>query len=121
MSEGIEVAERVGWTGYFEQIAEALSKEYGVRRGKPASKTFGKWSLLVDDKTFARTSPGGHFAVRLPQERINQLVTDGAGHRLEPTRGRPLKEWLAIRSDSLAEWHALAREALVFVRSLDRG
>lgn len=104
---------------YVERVAEALAQEYGVARGKTSSRTFGSWSLLVDGKLFARTSAGGQFAVRLPRDRVDQLVRAGAGHQLEAHRGRPMKEWLAVHSDSAEEWLALAREALGFVRSLD--
>ncbi len=102
----------------FAQVAAALSTEYGVAGGKPASRTFGLWALQVDKKTFAKISPAGHFVVRLPKQRVDALATAGRGRRYEPRRGRPMNEWLDVHSESSDEWRELAREALSFVRSL---
>ena len=53
--------------------------------------------------------------VKLPKGRVDALVASGAGERFDANRGRPMKEWLEVRSESADEWLQLAREALDFV------
>jgi len=52
---------------------------------------------------------------KLPKARVDELVASGAGERFDAHRDRPMKEWLAVRSQSPEEWLQLAREALEFV------
>jgi hypothetical protein len=33
--------------------------------------------------------------VKLPRERVDELVEAGAGHRFDPGHGRLMKEWVA--------------------------
>ena len=60
-------------------------------------------------------SSSGEFVVKLPKARVDELVLAGAGERFDANRGRPMKEWLEVRSDLTEEWLQLAREALEFV------
>ena len=53
--------------------------------------------------------------VKLPKGRVDALVASGAGERFDANRGRPMKEWLEVRSGSAQAWLELAREALEFV------
>ncbi|MDP9086871.1 MAG: hypothetical protein M3N02_08930 [Pseudomonadota bacterium] len=59
-------------------------------------------------------SSRGEFVVKLPKGRVDALVASGAGERFDANRGRPMKEWLEVRSES-QQWLELAREALEFV------
>jgi len=45
--------------------------------------------------------------VKLPKAR-ELLAAKGAGERFEANRGRPMKEWLEVRSESAEEWLQLA-------------
>jgi TfoX/Sxy family transcriptional regulator of competence genes len=99
----------------FAAIVEALADMPGVTRSKPGSRLFGSSSLKVHDKIFAMVSSSGEFVVKLPKARVDQLVAAGAGDRFDANRGRPMKEWLQMRSQSPREWLQLAREALEFV------
>ncbi len=114
----VDVIEGGTRLGRFAQVAQAVNNDYGVSRGKPRSKTFGRWALLVDDKIFALSSVSGHFIVRLPKERVQALVAASAGRRAA-RNGLETDEWLAVQGQSAEDWIALAREALRFVRTLD--
>jgi hypothetical protein len=46
---------------------------------------------------------------------VEELIGDGKGRRFDPGHGRPMKEWLAVRSNSTEDWMRLAGEALTFV------
>ena len=59
---------------------------------------FGSSALKVHDKIFAMISSSGQFVVRLPKARVDALVAADAGERFDANRGRPVKEWLDLRS-----------------------
>ncbi len=101
----------------FAEVMAALAEEPGVSFGKPG-KAFGSSALKVNDKIFAMISSAGQFVVKLPKVRVDGLTVTAAGIRFEAGKGRPMKEWLAVYSESTEEWVQLAREALSFVRSL---
>jgi|KBSMisStaDraftv2_1062788.scaffolds.fasta_scaffold656504_1 hypothetical protein len=100
----------------FAAIVAALVEAPGVTHSKSRSRLFGAAALKVNEKIFAMVSSGGQFVVKLPKERVEALVASGAGERFDADRGRPMKEWLDVRSESADEWLELAREALEFVR-----
>lgn len=99
----------------FRAIVEALARHPGVSHSNQGSRLFGSSALKVHDKIFAMVSSGGQFVVKLPKARVDALVTTGVGERFDANRGRPMKEWLEVRSGSFEEWLQLAREALEFV------
>ena len=65
-------------------------------------------------KIFAMMSSQGEFVVKLPKERVDELVTGGVGQRFDPGGGRIMKEWIAIAAGQ-ARWIDLAREAHQYV------
>ena len=99
----------------FAAIVETLVRRPGVTHAKYNSRLFGRSTLKVHDKIFAMVSSDGHFVVKLPKARVDALVGAGAGRRFDANRGRPMSEWLEVRSESAGDWLELAREALDFV------
>ena len=99
----------------FAVVVEAFSRTPRVTHSKPGSRLFGSSSLKVHDKIFAMVSSSGQFVVKLPKARVDALVATGVGERFDANRGRPMKEWLEVRSNSAEQWLELAREALEFV------
>lgn len=102
----------------FAEVVGVLGRKPGVTFGKPGSKLFGQEALKVNDKIFAMISSSGHFVVKLPKARVDALEAAGIGRRFEASRGRPMKEWLEVHSESGEEWIRIAREALEFVGAL---
>jgi len=80
---------------------------------------FGSGALKVSGKIFAMISARGSFVVKLPKERVTELVGAGRGHHFEPGRGRLMKEWFAS-DEKPSTWLALAREAHAFVSAAAR-
>jgi len=99
----------------FAAIVEAFAGNPAVTHSKQGSRLFGSSALKVHDKIFAMVSSSGEFVVKLPKARVDTLVSSGVGERFDANRGRPMKEWLEVRSESAEEWLQLAREALEFV------
>jgi TfoX/Sxy family transcriptional regulator of competence genes len=78
------------------------------------SRGFGSHAVRVRGKIFAMVVRG-HLVVKLPKDRVDELVESGDGVRFDANKGKPMKEWLTLDADSTLEWESLAREALVFV------
>jgi hypothetical protein len=81
-------------------------------------KGFGSGALKVRGKIFAMIASKGRFVVKLPRERVSDLVNDGKGRLFEPGPGRIMKEWFETNDGLEASWLDLAKEARAFVASL---
>jgi hypothetical protein len=92
-----------------KKIIDAFADDPEVSYG---GKGFGASALKVNGKIFAMTSARGQFVVKLPRERVAELVRAGKGELFDTGGGRKMKEWLATDAPSLP----LAREALRYVR-----
>ncbi len=103
----------------FEEIVTALHGYPGVTApsGSAPLKKFGSSGLRVNNKVFAMISAKGEFVVKLPRERVNELVSAGVGEHFDPGHGRLMREWLAVDAASEERWLPLAREAMEFVAS----
>ena len=94
----------------------------GVTQGPAVSESkkrgFGSsGQLQAGGKIFAMLARG-NLVVKLPRQRVDELVEAGAGERFDPRRdGRLMKEWLVVEPGSQEEWLPLATEAMRFVSS----
>jgi len=71
-------------------------------------------AFSVNGKIFAMLTRDT-FVVKLPKERVDDLVDAGKGKRFDPGHGRLMKEWIAVEAGVLP-WVALAKEAHSYVR-----
>ncbi len=88
----------------FDALAERFLGQPGVEEGQ----MFGMPILKVGGKVFAG-SWQGELVVKLPRERVEELIAAGDGAAFAPMAGRVMKEWVVVRDP------ALAGEALRFV------
>ena len=95
-------------------LAEAFSSDSEVTRG---GKGFGSSGLKVKGKLFALVSSRGEFVVKLPKQRVHELVSAGAGQYFDAGKGRPMKEWLAMEPARGGDLVSLAEEAHRYVRA----
>ena len=71
--------------------------------------------LRVDDKFFACVERvSGNLIVKLPAERVNDLVRTGTGRPFAPS-GRVFKEWVACPAPARESWTDLLNEAKHYV------
>jgi hypothetical protein len=79
-------------------------------------KGFGSSGLYVGGKLFAFLSYKKQLILKLPSERVDELVTRGEGTRFDPRRdGKGMKEWFVLKPSSRMRWLPLAKEALKFL------
>jgi len=100
---------------HYAAIVEALLGEANVTFGAMGKQGFGSSALKTGGKIFAMIDSRREFVVKLPSRRVEALIASGIGERLDPGRGRLMKEWLVVSPACQEEWLPLAREALAFV------
>ena len=98
----------------YSSLVETFLRDADVTLGSPGKKRFGSSALQVNSKIFAMLSHG-RFVVKLPKQRVSELISLGKGERFDPGHGRLMKEWLIAYSTSPDECLALAQEAKHFV------
>jgi hypothetical protein len=83
----------------------------------PPTRTsgFGRSGLRYRGKIFAMFVRG-RLVVKLPENRVSELVETGHGVRFDANKGTPMREWFALDPDDDTPWPELAAEALDFAR-----
>jgi TfoX/Sxy family transcriptional regulator of competence genes len=90
--------------------ARLLANDAALER----TRMMGSEGLKTGGKFFAMVSRG-ELVVKLPRERVDELVEAGAGHRFDPGHGRLMKEWVALRPADEEACAAYVTEARRFV------
>lgn len=98
----------------FHQLVEHFSASAGVTPPAAHRSGFGSHALKVNGSIFAMLVRG-HLVVKLPQERVQQLIAEGSGGVFDANKGTPMKQWVTVLDPSEAVWRKLAEEALEFV------
>ncbi|MEM9072178.1 MAG: hypothetical protein AAGE52_26970 [Myxococcota bacterium] len=57
---------------------------------------------------------GSGLVVKLPRERVAELIEEGVGESFAPA-GRVFREWVSIPKPNRKRWRALLREGIDFV------
>jgi hypothetical protein len=91
-------------------VANALAEVRGVTRRRMFST---ENAFSVNGKIFAMLVRGS-LVVKLPKERVDDLVETGKGERFDPGHGRLMKEWISVPAGGVP-WVALAKEAHRYV------
>jgi len=95
----------------FWRLAEALLADptvtHGTMMGFPCLRANGNFLACVERAT-------GNLIVKLPAERVDELVASGAGIPFAPS-GRVFREWVAFAVPDDEQWTALLDEAKAFV------
>jgi TfoX/Sxy family transcriptional regulator of competence genes len=98
-------------TPEFSKVVSIFAEQRDVKFGK----MFGSSSVLnVDGKIFAMCRKG-ELVVKLPKERVDELVRARKETRFEPGHGRIMKEWVVIPAKK-EDWQKLSKEAYGFVK-----
>ena len=74
-------------------------------------------SLKTRKKMFAMFSKG-NYVVKLPKERMEELISSGDGLPYDPGNGKIMKEWVIIPEEYANKWIEYASEAKTFAKTL---
>jgi TfoX/Sxy family transcriptional regulator of competence genes len=98
-----------------EQLWEPIAKDQLAKRGVTSGTGFGtNDGLRVSGKIFAMLVRG-ELVVKLPRDRVDELVEAGAARRFDAGKGRPMKEWASVPASASRRWKGLVEEARTFV------
>ena len=79
-------------------------------------KGFGSsGQLKVQGRIFAMLVRG-ELVLKLPRERVDELIGAGDGTHFDAGKGKPMREWFVLSPTSSRRWLPLAEEALRFVK-----
>jgi hypothetical protein len=102
----------------FHDLVDDLVGTDGVTPPRGGSG-FGRSALRFQNKIFAMFVRG-RLVVKLPAERVEELIAAGAGVHFDANKGTPMREWLSVDPQSPRPWLPLATEALDFARRARR-
>jgi hypothetical protein len=80
------------------------------------ARMFASDGLKTGGKFFAMVSKG-ELVLKLPAERVDEIVAAGEGRRFDPGHGRLMKEWASLRPADEEACAAYVEEARAFVVS----
>lgn len=96
----------------YDEVTDDLLYDPAVGRatmmGFPCVRLAGKFLASWDDTA-------GCLVVKLPRERVAELVEDGQGVPFAPA-GKVFREWVAIPTADRDLWQQLLAEAVAFAR-----
>ncbi|HEY2406152.1 MAG TPA: hypothetical protein VGI10_09125 [Polyangiaceae bacterium] len=96
---------------FWQLAAEFQSDDSRVVEGRIMSgrclRVGKEFLALVDYK-------GSGLVVKLPEERVNELIRAGDGRPFAPA-GKVFKEWVAVPKPDRRRWRALLQEGIAFV------
>jgi hypothetical protein len=90
----------------FERVAGRLVAE---NPGLEQARMFGSTGLRTESGKFAGFARGDELVVKLPADRVAELLESGEGSVFDAGKGRPMKEWVTLRP---ADEQALERYLL---------
>jgi hypothetical protein len=96
----------------FGAVAERLC---AAHPGLETARMFGSTGLRTESGKFAGFARGDELVVKLPAERVSELLESGEGSVFDAGRGRPMKEWVALRPGDEAAVERYLLEARGFV------
>jgi TfoX/Sxy family transcriptional regulator of competence genes len=98
-----------------EQLWEPIARDQLAKRGVTSGTGFGtNQGLRVSGRIFAMLVRG-ELVVKLPRDRVDELVDAGAARRFDAGKGRPMKEWASVPASASRRWRGLVEEARTFV------
>jgi len=100
----------------YDELTDDLLYDPAVGRstmmGYPCLRRAGRFFASFDPRAEALT-------VKLPAERVGELIADGTGERFAPN-GRVFREWVTIPEPDAAVWERLLAEAREFAAPGER-
>jgi len=99
----------------YEDLIDGLIGTDGVTPPRGGGG-FGRGAVRFQNKIFVMLVRG-RLVLKLPADRVDDLIAAGHGVRFDANKGTPMREWLSLDPESGLPWPPLAREALDYARS----
>jgi hypothetical protein len=103
--------QRTKEAAFFWKIADEFLENRGITEGSlmgfPCLRVKGDFFATCDHRT-------GDLIVKLPRERVQELMDAGRGVPFAPA-GKVFKEWVLVEKRDGRRWRALMDEAKAFV------
>jgi TfoX/Sxy family transcriptional regulator of competence genes len=114
MTDGRDVPNR--------DLLDAIAADFEDDQEVTMGTMFRSPGLRVGGKIFAFLGYDGELIVKLPGDRVRELVDDGAAEQVTMGK-RTMREWVTLpvpadRTARLSSWRSLAHEAHQYVDSL---
>ena len=98
-----------------EQLWQPIAESELATKGVSSGTGFGQnEGLRVGGKIFAMLVRG-ELVVKLPRDRVDELVDAGVAVRFDAGKGRPMKEWASVGPGASRRWRGIVEEARAFV------
>jgi hypothetical protein len=97
----------------FAAVVDGFADDPSVEPPGAGRRGFGSRALRTGGSIFAMLDVFGRFVVKLPAERVAELIGSGAGSPFDDGKGRVMRQWLVVGVQE--DWSAHAREARGFV------
>lgn len=98
----------------FDDIVTAFVGRPGVTPPQGGPRRFGSDALRVDGSVFCMISSGERFVVKLPAERVQELLAASTGEPFQAGKKTPMRQWLVVTDTTPGLWESLAEEAYAF-------
>jgi hypothetical protein len=99
----------------FEELVDTFVGLPGVEPPAATGRGFGAQALKAEGRIFAMC-PRESLVLKLPAERVTQLIAEDVAGPFDAGKGRPMREWLTVAGDDPATWLSLAHEAYAYAR-----
>ena len=98
----------------FDDIVTSFVGRPGVTPPAGGPRRFGSDALRVDGSVFCMVSSGERFVVKLPAERVQELLAASVGEPFQAGTKSPMRQWLVVTDEAPGLWESLAEEAYAF-------
>lgn len=102
----------------YHELAKSFSAQRNVTRITEGKGFGSSGQLRVDGKIFAMLVLD-ELVLKLPKDRVDELVSQGHGRAFDAGKGKPMREWFVLTS-TRKPWLPLAQEAFDFVQEVKR-
>lgn len=99
----------------YAELVSKFSASQGVTSISEGKGFGSSGQLKISGRIFAMLVRG-ELVLKLPRQRVEELVDQGEGIHFDAGKGKPMREWFVLSPTSKKQWLPLAQEAFEFVK-----
>ncbi|HEU4600630.1 MAG TPA: hypothetical protein VFS24_01620 [Steroidobacteraceae bacterium] len=101
----------------FSKLCDTFKDQDGVELRLAGPLRFGAKALYANGKIFAMLSSRSELVFKLPAAKVRELSNRGVGAPFDPRHGKPMREWVVVKTITWQRVRELGFEAFEFVRA----